>query len=158
ILAAYLANRPLHICHVSRAEEISLIRKAKEKGIPVTCEVTPHHLFLSEANLASLGAGRGEVRPRLASPADQAALRANLDIFDCLATDHAPHTLAEKDSAQPPPGFPGLETALPLYLALVEAGLLTLEQLLDKTVYAPRRIFALPEQPDTWVEVDTEAE
>jgi carbamoyl-phosphate synthase/aspartate carbamoyltransferase/dihydroorotase len=154
ILAAHLAGRAIHICHVSRQEELDCIRKAKERGIAVTCEATPHHLFLSTEQIAALGAGRAEVRPRLATAADRAALRANLAVIDCFATDHAPHTLAEKDSADPPPGFPGLETALPLYLALVHEGLLTLEELLDKTLYAPRRIFGLPEQPDTWVDID----
>jgi carbamoyl-phosphate synthase/aspartate carbamoyltransferase/dihydroorotase len=98
------------------------------------------------------------VRPRLAREADREALRANLDIVDCFATDHAPHTLAEKDSANPPPGFPGLETALPLYLALVEEGLMTLDGLIARTVYNPRRIYNLPEQPDTFAEVDPDAE
>ncbi|MCL4861553.1 MAG: hypothetical protein KJZ93_19200, partial [Caldilineaceae bacterium] len=65
----------------------------------------------------------------------RAALRANLAVADCFATDHAPHTVAEKDSPQAPPGFPGLETALPLYLALVDEGLLTLEELVEKIQY-----------------------
>jgi carbamoyl-phosphate synthase/aspartate carbamoyltransferase/dihydroorotase len=157
ILAAHLAGRSLHICHVSRREEIEMIRKAKERGIAITCEATPHHLFLSEANIPTLGARRAEVRPRLATEADRLALRANLDIIDCFATDHAPHTLAEKDSAEAPPGFPGLETALPLYLALVHEGLLTQDELLEKIVHAPRRIFGAPHQPDTWVDVDVDA-
>ena len=158
VLAAHLAGRSIHICHVSRKEEIELIRKAKEKGIQVTCEVTPHHLFLSDADIPRLGAGRSEVRPRLAAAADRDALRANLDVVDCFATDHAPHTITEKDSANPPPGFPGLETALPLYLALVRDGVLTLDGVIARTVHNPRRIFNLPEQPDTWIEVDAEYE
>ena len=60
-----------------------------------------------------LGGSRGEVRPRLATVADRDALWDNLDVIDCFATDHAPHTLEEKDGPNPPPGFPGLETALP---------------------------------------------
>jgi carbamoyl-phosphate synthase/aspartate carbamoyltransferase/dihydroorotase len=158
ILAAHLAGRSIHICHVSRQEEIDLIRKAKEQGLQVTCEATPHHLFLSQAEIAQIGEGHAEVRPRLATPADRAALRANLAVIDCFATDHAPHTLAEKDSSQPPPGFPGLETALPLYLSLVEQGLLTLDQLIDKIADAPRRIFNLPSPADSWVEVDPDLE
>ena len=158
ILTAHLAGRSLHVCHVSRKAEIEMIRAAKEKGFDVTCEVTPHHLFLTEADAPAIGAGRCEVRPRLATEADRAALRANLDCVDCFATDHAPHTLAEKDAPSPLPGFPGLETALPLYLALVREGLLTLDQMLDRTVHNPRRIFGLPEQPETWIEVDPEAE
>jgi dihydroorotase-like cyclic amidohydrolase len=156
ILAAHLAGRALHVCHVSRQAEIELIRSAKDKGLRVTCEVTPHHLFLTEADAPAIGAGRCEVRPRLATAADRAALRANLDCVDCFATDHAPHTLAEKDAAGAPSGFPGLETALPLYLALVREGCLSLDGLLERTVYGPRRIFGLPEQPETWIEVDAD--
>lgn len=158
LLAAHLAERAIHICHVSRKDEIELIRAAKVRGLRVTCEVTPHHLFLTEADAPAIGAGRGEVRPALATEADRAALRANLDVIDCFATDHAPHTLAEKDSANPPPGFPGLETALPLYLALIGEGLLTLEGLIARAVDNPRRIFGLPEQPETSIEVDPDAE
>jgi len=158
ILVAQLTGARLHICHVSRAEEIDLIRRARDKGLAITCEATPHHLFLTAADAATIGAGRSEVRPRLADARDRAALRAHLALIDCFATDHAPHTLAEKGGANPPPGFPGLETALPLYLELVREGLLTLDELVVRTVYNPRRIFSLPEQPDTWIEVDTEAE
>lgn len=158
ILVAQLTGARLHICHVSRAEEIDLIRRARDKGLAITCEATPHHLFLTAADAATIGAGRSEVRPRLADARDRAALRACLVDIDCFATDHAPHTAAEKDGANPPPGFPGLETALPLYLELVREGLLTLDELVVRTVHNPRRIFNLPEQPDTWIEVDAEAE
>lgn len=151
ILLAQLFDRPVHIAHVARREEIFLIRAAKEKGLKVTCEVAPHHLFLCAADLSG---GRGEVRPRLAAPEDQQALWDNLDIIDCFATDHAPHTAAEKDGANPPPGFPGLETALPLLLTAVHEGRLSLEDILQRCATNPRRIFGLPEQPDTWVEVE----
>ncbi len=154
ILLAALYRRPLHLAHVSLKEEILLIRAAKEKGVGVTCEVCPHHLFLTTDDLASLGAGRSEVRPRLASPEDRDALWQNLDVIDCFATDHAPHTLEEKDGANPPPGFPGLETALPLLLTAVRQGRLSLDDLIIRTFHNPRRIFHLPPQPETWVEVD----
>ncbi len=157
ILLAALYDRPLHLCHVSRREEILLIRKAKEQGVRVTCEVCPHHLFLSTADLPSLGPGRSEVRPVLAEPSDRDALWANLDVIDCFATDHAPHTAAEKDGENPPPGFPGLETALPLLLSAVFEGRLTVDDLVLRMHTNPRRIFGLPEQPDTWVEVDPAA-
>ncbi len=156
ILAAHLAGRAIHICHVSRKDEIELIRAAKNHGMSVTCEVTPHHLFLTSTE--AIGAGRAEVRPSLGTAQDRAALRENLEIIDCFATDHAPHALAEKDSVNPPPGFPGLETALPLYLALVREGWLTLDGLIERTVVNPRRIFGLPEQRETFVEVDDESE
>ncbi len=168
LLLAGLFDRPLHIAHVSLREEILLIRKAKERGLKVTCEVTPHHLFppppppesspIFSENGGGLGGGRLEVRPRLNTPADRQALWDNLDCIDCFATDHAPHTLAEKDGPNPPPGFPGLETALPLLLSAVHAGRLTLDDLILRCYTNPRRIFHLPAQPDTWIEIDPDAE
>lgn len=162
ILLAQIYDRPLHIAHVARREEILLIRAAKEKGMKITCEVGPHHLFLSQADFAAngghLAGGRAEVRPRLADPADQRALWENLEVIDCFATDHAPHTLAEKDGPNPPPGFPGLETALPLLLTAVHAGRLTLDDIVARCYTNPRRIFNLPEQSQTWIEVDPDAE
>ncbi len=149
-------GRRLHLCHVSRADEIALIRAAKETGAPITCEVTPHHLLLTEADALRLGP-YGSVKPPLASDADVSALWANLDVIDCIATDHAPHTHAEKESDAPPPGVPGLETMLPLLLTTVAEGRLTLERLVQLTHEAPRRIFALPTQPDTRIEVDPDA-
>lgn len=157
ILLSELYDCPVHLCHVSRREEILLIRAAKEKGLKVTCEVTPHHLFLTRADLNPPGSGRGEVRPRLAEPADRDALWENLEVIDVFATDHAPHTLAEKDGPNPPPGFPGLETALPLLLTAVHAGQLSLDDLVLRMLTNPRRIFGLPEQPDTWIEIDPDA-
>ena len=160
ILMAALYDRPIHIAHISLREEVLVIKAAKERGIKVTCEVCPHHLFLSSDDIPSISAGhpgRGEVRPRLATRADVEALWANLDVIDCFATDHAPHTLAEKDGDNPPPGFPGVETLLPLLLTAVSEGRLSIEQILEKSVTAPRRIFGLPEQPETWVEVDEQA-
>jgi carbamoyl-phosphate synthase/aspartate carbamoyltransferase/dihydroorotase len=157
ILVAEIYRRPVHIAHVSLREEILLIRGAKERGIPVTCEVAPHHLFLCQDDLVSLPGGRGEVRPRLATRADQQALWDNLDVIDCFATDHAPHTLEEKDGPNPPPGFPGLETALPLLLTAVHAGRLTLDDVIARCHTNVARIFHLPAQPDTWVEIDPDA-
>jgi carbamoyl-phosphate synthase/aspartate carbamoyltransferase/dihydroorotase len=154
ILLASLAGRSVHIAHVARREEIEIIRAAKEKGLPVTCEVGPHHLFLSTQDLERLSGGRGEVRPRIAAPDDVQALWENLDVIDCFATDHAPHTSAEKDGQNPPPGFPGLETALPLLLTAVHQDRLSLDDVIDRCYHHPRRIFHLTEQPDTWIEVD----
>ncbi|MEX1248496.1 MAG: amidohydrolase family protein [Anaerolineales bacterium] len=157
ILFADIFKRSIHICHVSRCEEIRLIRAAKEKGLQITCEVTPHHLFLCQDDIPALGAGRSEVRPSLATEADREALWENLDVIDCFATDHAPHTLAEKEGQNPPPGFPGLETIFPLLLTAVKERRLTLEDLLLRLHTNPRKIFGLPEQPDTYIEVDLDA-
>jgi carbamoyl-phosphate synthase / aspartate carbamoyltransferase / dihydroorotase len=154
ILLAAIYDRPVHLAHVSLREEILLIRAAKEKGIKVTCEVTPHHLFLTDADVHTIGTGRSEVRPRLASSADQQALWENLQVIDCFATDHAPHTIEEKSSENPPPGFPGLETALPLLLTAVYEGRLSMNDLIQHMVTRPREIFSIPEQPETWMEID----
>ena len=157
LLFCALTRKPVHICHVATKEEILTIRAAKEHGLPISCEVTPHHLFLTSEDIPRLGGGRGEVRPRLVSAVDRDALWQNLDVIDCFATDHAPHTLAEKDGDNPPPGFPGLETVLPLLLTGVHAGKLTVEDIRLRCFENPQRIFHIPDQPDTWVEIDPDA-
>jgi carbamoyl-phosphate synthase/aspartate carbamoyltransferase/dihydroorotase len=162
ILFSAIYDRPVHIAHISLREEVLLIKAAKEKGIKVTCEVCPHHLFLPKdltgfQNLSGLTPGRTEVRPRLAIQEDVDALWTNLDVIDCFATDHAPHTLEEKDSDNPPPGFPGVETILPLLLTAVHEGRLTVDDIIEKMHTNPKRIFNLPDQPETWVEVDENA-
>jgi len=98
-----------------------------------------------------------EVRPRLATQKDVDALWENLDVIDCFATDHAPHTLEEKDSDNPPPGFPGLETALPLLLTAVDNGQLTIDDIVTRMYTNPKKIFSLPDQPETWIEIDEAA-
>jgi dihydroorotase-like cyclic amidohydrolase len=177
ILFSAMYDRPVHIAHISLKEEVLLIKAAKERGIKVTCEVCPHHLFLignsplpkgeglgvreespAPTGRGVRGEGRLEVRPRLATQKDVDALWENLNVIDCFATDHAPHTIEEKDSANPPPGFPGLETALPLLLTAVDLRRLTLDDLIQKMYTNPRKIFNLPEQTETWVEVDEDAE
>ncbi len=147
-------GRPVHFCHISRREEIELIAAAKAQGAPITCEVTPHHLFLDRRDAGRLGA-LGDMRPVLGTPTDVAALWEHLgETIDCIATDHAPHTLEEKASATPPPGVPGLESALALMFTAVQTGRLTLERLIALMATHPQRIFQLPEQPDTYIEID----
>lgn len=80
-----ICQRPVHVAHVSSKEEIDIIRDAKERKLPVTCEVCPHHLFLSTEKFTGL---RSNVRPPLRTEADRQALWANMDIIDCFATDH----------------------------------------------------------------------
>jgi carbamoyl-phosphate synthase/aspartate carbamoyltransferase/dihydroorotase len=150
---ARLFNRHVHLCHVSREVEVVMIRAAKESGAPLTCEVTPHHLWLTDADAQSLGS-LGYMKPTLGSPRDREALWDNLDLFDCIASDHAPHTLEEKESEDPPPGVPGLETTLPLMLTAVHEGRLSLDRLVELLYNGPRRVYGLPEQPDTHIEID----
>ncbi|KAM7117883.1 multifunctional protein CAD isoform 3-T3 [Ciconia maguari] len=158
LMVAQLYQRPVHICHVARREEILLIKAAKQKGIPVTCEVAPHHLFLCRDDLGRLGEGRAAVRPALGTRQDVEALWENMDTIDCFATDHAPHTLEEKQGQEPPPGYPGLETMLPLLLTAVSEGRLGVEDIVQRLYENPRKIFGLPTQEDTYVEVDLEHE
>ncbi len=245
-------GRAVHICHVSRKDEIELIARAKQSGLQVTCEVTPHHLFLTEADAKVLGPF-GDMRPLLASQADQDALWEAIasGVVDCIGSDHAPHALWEKlgypseeewqrecsqgeaggrgcfadearndgnerpgglrqrssglpyenqkpgglrqgssdlpyenqkpgglrqrssdlpyenlnygkenktkDRKPSPPGVPALESTLPLMLSAIADGRLRLERAIELMYHAPRRIFNLPEQPESWVELDPDA-
>ncbi|HET7010943.1 MAG TPA: amidohydrolase family protein [Anaerolineales bacterium] len=157
LLLGAVVDRPVHICHVSRRDEIALIRAAKERGLAVTCEVAPHHLLFTAADLSHLPPGRREVRPQLNDEADRQALWDHLGVIDCFASDHAPHTAAEKDSDQPPPGFPGLETFLGLLWLAVADGRLGVDDLVQKLDANPRRIFGLGVPGDTYVEVDPDS-
>ena len=143
-------NRHIHVCHVSSEEEIELIKEAKTSGQAVTCEVAPHHLFLTQSKT---GDRLRNVKPPLQSNRDIEALWRNLDVIDCFATDHAPHLTAEKTESCCP-GFPGLQTALPLLLTAAKQGRLTIEDIELRYHTNPLRIFGLPEQPNTYIEVD----
>jgi dihydroorotase len=135
-------GRRLHVCHVSTAHELALIRDAKARGVEVTCEVTPHHLFLSAEDEARLGP-LGRMNPPLRAQADVETLWANLDVIDCLATDHAPHTLEEKRGPTPPAGVPGLETALPLLMTAVHERRLPLQNVARLMAEGPAHTFGL---------------
>ncbi|MCL2757220.1 MAG: dihydroorotase, partial [Coriobacteriia bacterium] len=115
-----LTGCQLHIQHLSTARGVELVRAAKEKGLPVTCEVTPHHLFLCEDDLDETYNTNLKMNPPLRTAADRAALQAALieGMIDCVATDHAPHARHEKalEFELAPFGTTGLETALALVL------------------------------------------
>ncbi len=117
------AGARLHICHASTAGELKLIEAAKRRGVKVTCEVTPHHLFLNEDDAAKRG-NTLKVNPPLRSEHDRQALWTAIaeGIADCVASDHAPHLLQEKQQGywEAPSGVPGIETMLPL---MVDAAL-----------------------------------
>lgn len=147
-------GRPVHFCHISRREEIELIADAKAQGLPVTCEVTPHHLFMTVRHRQQLGT-RADMRPVLGGADDVAALWDHIqDTIDCVATDHAPHTLAEKHSDTPPPGVAGLETSLPLLLTAVADKKVSLDRLIELMYTNPKAIYNLPDQPQTTVDVE----
>ena len=157
-LAKKNGNR-LHVCHVSRASEISTIRQAKQTGVSITCEVTCHHLFLTEEDVKTLGAF-GMMRPSLASKEDQNALWAGIadGTVDIIASDHAPHTKMEKESDNPPFGVPGLETTLPLLLTAVHDDKLTVNDIIRLCHTTPAKIFNIPTDETTYIEVDDQEE
>jgi dihydroorotase len=137
----------LHVCHVSTARSVELIRQAKADGLAVTAEVTPHHLLLTVGQVEVSGA-RAKMNPPLATQDDRDAVRAALaeGTIDCVATDHAPHTEIEKlrGLADAPFGIVGLETAFALLFSeLVESGILTLEMLVRRLSADPARVMGL---------------
>ena len=135
-----------HVCHISTAESVRVIREAKARGVNVSCETAPHYLVLCDEDLQE--DGRFKMNPPLRSAADRAALIEGLKdgTIDMIATDHAPHTAEEKSrglrgSAM---GVVGLETAFPvLYTELVLKGIISLEKLVDLMSTAPGRRFGI---------------
>jgi dihydroorotase len=143
LLAAHVGSA-LHVCHVSTAGSVEIIRWAKAKGWQVTAEVTPHHLLLTE-DLASGYDPVFKVNPPLRTAEDVAALRAGLSdgTIDCVATDHAPHPLEDKETEWEVAAFgmTGLETALRVvHQALVEPGLLDWAGVADRMSSRPAAI------------------
>lgn len=148
-----------HVCHISTRESVDVIRRAKDRGVNVSCETAPHYLLLTEDDLRE--EGRFKMNPPLRSAQDrQALIDGILDgTIDMIATDHAPHSAEEKSkglegSAM---GIVGLETAFPLlYTHFVRTGILPLEKLFDLMSGAPRRRFHLEQGADDWCEYDLE--
>ncbi|MDX1992995.1 MAG: hypothetical protein SF029_11425 [bacterium] len=151
-------HKRVHFLHISTAYEIERLAAAKEAGLPITIGICPHHLWLTEEDLPVLRAF-GLMKPELKTKADQAALwRAlQMGIVDAVESDHAPHTITEKQSEEPPYGVPGLETTLPLLLTAVHEGRLTLDAVVGLVADNPRRIFGLTCPPETYAVVDLDA-
>ncbi|GAA3382802.1 dihydroorotase [Cryptosporangium minutisporangium] len=146
LLAAHVGSR-LHVCHVSTAGSVEVLRWAKSRGIRVTAEVTPHHLLLTD-ELAATYDPVYKVNPPLRTAEDVNALREALadGTIDAVATDHAPHTREDKECewAAARPGMLGLETALPIVLrTMVETGLLDWAGVAERMSHAPARIAGL---------------
>jgi len=142
-----LTGGRLHIAHVSSARTVALLREAKAAGLPVTAEVTPHHLFLTEEAVADYGT-HAKMAPPLRTQADVEALRVALadGTIDAIATDHAPHHQDEKEVEfdQAANGVVGLETALPLVLRLASEGVADLPTLVARMTCGPARVLGLP--------------
>ncbi|KQY09565.1 dihydroorotase [Mycobacterium sp. Root135] len=144
------AGARVHICHASTAGTVELVRWAKEQGISITAEVTPHHLLLDDALLESYD-GRNRVTPPLREASDAVALRQALadGVIDCVATDHAPHAEHEKmcEFAVARPGMLGLQTALSVVVeTMVRSGLMTWRDVARVLSEAPSAIVGLPDQ------------
>lgn len=143
-----LTGCPLHIQHITTARGLDLVRAAKEEGLPVTCEVTPHHLFLSEDALDGTYNTSLKVNPPLRTQADCDALIEGVadGSIDCIVTDHAPHADWEKahEFEYAPFGMTGLETSLALVLTnLVGKGIIDYGKMVDVMAIAPREILGL---------------
>jgi len=141
-----LTGARYHVAHISSADSVRLVREAKRRGLPITCEVTPHHLTLTDEACAGYDTS-AKCNPPLRTTADVDALRAALadGTIDAVATDHAPHSPVEKDVEFEDAAFGmiGLETALPLVLELVRAGMLTPAALVTRMSVAPAAAFGL---------------
>ncbi|GAC1395543.1 MAG: dihydroorotase [Chloroflexota bacterium] len=142
----------MHIAHVTTAGAVELIRRAREQGLPVTAEATPHHLTLTDDLAARPRRGRPydtdtKVNPPLRAAADVAAVREGLSrgILDVIATDHAPHAVGDKDCAYDAAAFgiSNFETALASSLSLVHAGVLSLSDLIAALATRPAAVFRL---------------
>jgi dihydroorotase len=141
-----LTGARLHIAHVSTRQSVDQIRLAKRRGLPVTAETAPHYFTLTEQAVALYNT-HAKMNPPLRSAADREAVRWALadGTIDVIATDHAPHSVLEKDVEfeQAANGIIGLETSLGLSLGLVKDGVLTLTQLLEKMAINPARLLGL---------------
>ena len=146
IALAELTGGRLHIAHVSTVGAVRLVHDAKARGLRVTAEVTPHHLFLTDEAVRGYDPNT-KMYPPLRTAADVEALRQALKdgTIDAIATDHAPHDLADKEVEfdQAPVGIIGLETSLPLTLRLVNEGALTLTDAIAKLTWGPSQVLEL---------------
>ncbi len=146
IILADLTGGKLHICHVSTAGSVELIRRAKSAGVRVTAETAPHYFTLTEEAVRDHGTN-AKINPPLRTSLDQKAIKEGLrdGTIDAIATDHAPHEAASKevDFFRAPSGIIGLETALPLTLRLVDEGVLSMDSAVAKLSTNPSRILGL---------------
>jgi dihydroorotase len=147
LLAEYCGNRRYHAQHISTENSVEIIRLAKKKGLRVTCEVTPHHFSLAEHLLCDHNTNL-KMNPPLRADSDILAIKNGLKdgTIDAIATDHAPHTLNEKEVEfnKAPNGILGLETALGVSVKfLVEEGFMSISELIEKFAINPRTILGL---------------
>lgn len=147
-------DMPLHIAHVSSEEELTAKIEARGRGMRVTCEGTPHHLFTTASQGLQID-GFGSVKPSLKSDRDVEFLWDNMDEIDVLASDCAPHRLSDKMADPPAWGVTNHTVMMPLLFGAVAEGKLTLEELYEKVALAPRQIFNMPIKDGTEARFDT---
>jgi len=148
LMLAELTGARVHIAHISTAGSVETVRRAKQRGLAVTCEVTPHHLALTDAAVAEFDTNT-KMSPPLRSEEDRAALIEGVrdGTIDAIATDHAPHHSDEKrfEYDRAPFGVIGLETALGICLrVLYHPGTVALPRLIEMLTIGPARAFSLP--------------
>ncbi|MDB5170356.1 MAG: cad [Candidatus Saccharibacteria bacterium] len=147
---------PIHIAHVSSRQELEAVIEAKGAGMNVTCEVTPHHLFMDDSAGTEIG-GYGCMKPGLKTKADIDFIWANIDQVDIIASDCAPHRRSDKEAENPAYGVTNHTVLLPLLLGAVAEGKITMEQLYDKLCVKPRQRFNLPLEDNSSVLLSTRA-
>lgn len=145
-------NKKTHICHVSSESELSKIMKAKEKGLPVTCGVAPHHLYLTQKDEKRLGPF-GKMKPFLKTRKDIKFLWQHLKDIDIIESDHAPHTKKEK-LKDAPYGVPGLDTTLSLLLTSFSKGEISIPEIKRLCHTNPSKIFNIKTTDKTFIEVE----
>jgi dihydroorotase len=164
---------PFHVAHLSTMQGIDLVRGAKAEGLRITCEVAPHHLFLSTQDYGTLGT-LGKMNPPLREADHQRVLWEGIadGTVDCISTDHAPHTLQEKQIDNPldaPSGVPGVETMLPLLLTVAAGGWphprgerciesFTIDDIVRLCFANPNRIFRLGKDGSDVITIDSDAQ
>lgn len=134
---------PIHIAHVSSRQELEGVIEAKARGMNISCEVTPHHLFLDDSVPDEIG-NYGCMKPTLKKQEDIDFLWANIDKIDMIASDCAPHRTADKESGKVVYGITNHSVMLPLLIGAVHDGKLTWDQLYDKLCIQPRKRFGIP--------------
>ncbi|MEM9950967.1 MAG: amidohydrolase family protein [Chloroflexota bacterium] len=151
-------HKHTHFLHISSKFEIDTLQSAKEEGLPITIGVCPHHLYLTEADVTTMG-GYAMMKPPLKTQADVDTLwKAIADgVVDVIESDHAPHSKADKEADKPAYGVTGLETTLSLMLKAVDEGRVTLEQVIAMVSENPRKIWGLTCPAETYALVDLDA-
>ncbi|HXH61175.1 MAG TPA: dihydroorotase [Fimbriimonadaceae bacterium] len=139
-------RRPVHILHVSTLDELPLLKDAKKRGLPITCEVTPQHLYYDASAYETLGS-RVQMNPPIRAEEHRMALWNALEegLFDVFGSDHAPHTIEEKEKPYPqsPSGMPGVQTMLPVLLNWCTSGRLTVEKVVKMACERPADLYGV---------------